>query len=113
MPRYYQVFLKMLPTIALWSKILPLPESKPEDRFFQCDIPQTNWHAELLFRTKKLDKSELRATTTQYIRRSYERKVGAQRQVVGSAVKQTEIRNSRLCTKIKKTLNQSTIIRKE
>ena len=73
MPRNYQVFLKMLLTIALWSKILPI---------------------------------------TQYIRRSYERKAGAQRQFVESAVKQTEIKNSRLCTKIKKTLNQSRIIRK-
>ena len=50
---------------------------------------------------------------TQYIRRSYERKAGAQRQFVESAVKQTEIKNSRLCTKIEKTLNQSSIIRKE
>ena len=50
---------------------------------------------------------------TQYIRRSYERKAGAQRQFVESAVKQTEVKNSRLCTKIKKTLNQSSIIRKE
>ena len=33
--------------------------------------------------------------------------------LVESAVKQTEIKNSRLCTKIKKTLNQSSIIRKE
>ena len=113
MPRYYQFFLKMLPTIALWSKILPLPDSKPEGSFFQCDIPQTNCHAELFFRTKKLDKSELKATITQYVRRSYERKAGAQRQFLESAVKRTEIRNSRLCTKIKKTLNQSSIIRKE
>ena len=46
-PRYYQVFVKMLPTIAWWSKILPLPHSKPEDSFSQCNIPQTNYHAEL------------------------------------------------------------------
>ena len=103
----------MLPTIAFWSTILRLPDSKPEDSFLQCDIPQINCHAELLFTTKKLDKSELKATITQYIRRSYERKAGAQRQFVESAVKRTEIRNSRLCTKIKKTLNQSGIIRKE
>ena len=49
----------------------------------------------------------------QYIRRSHERKSSAQRQFVESAVKQTEIKNRRLCTKIKKTLNQSNIIRKE
>ena len=54
---------------------------------------------------KKLDKSELKATVTQYIRRSYKRKAGAQRQFVESAVKRTEIKNSRFCTKIKKTLN--------
>ena len=71
-PRYYQVFLKMLPTIALRSKILPLPDSKSEDSFLQRDIPQTNCHAELFFSTKKLDKSELKATIMQYIRRSYE-----------------------------------------
>ena len=92
---------------------MPLPDSKPEDSFLQCDIPQTNCHAELFFRTKKLDKSELKATITQYIRRSYERKAGAQRQFVKSPVKRTEIRNSRLCSKIKKILNQSSIIRKE
>ena len=113
MPRYYQVFLKILPTIALWSKILPLPDSKSEDSFLQCDIPQTNCHTELFFRTKKLDKSELKGTITQYIRRSYERKASAQRQFVESAVKQTEIKNSRLCTKIKKTLNQSRILQKK
>ena len=113
MPRYYQVFLKMLPTIALWNKILPLPDSKSEDSFLQCDIPQTNCHTELFFRTKKLDKSELKGTITQYIRRSYERKASAQRQFVESAVKQTEIKNSRLCTKIKKTLNQSRIIQQK
>ena len=112
MPRYYQVFLEMLPIIALWSRILPLPDSKPEESFLQCDILQTNCHAELFFRTKKLDQSELKVTNMQYIRRSYERKAGAQRQFVESAVKQTEIKNSRLCTKIKKTLNQSRIIRK-
>ena len=112
MPRYYQVFLKMLPIIALWSRILPLPDSKPEESFLQCDIPQINCHAELFFRTKKLDQSELKVTIMQYIRRSYERKAGAQRQFVESAVKLTEIKNSRLCTKIKKTLNQSRIIRK-
>ena len=112
MPRYYQVFLKMLPIIALWSRILPLPDSKPEESFLQCDIPQINCHAELFFRTKKLDQSELKVTIMQYIRRSYERNAGAQRQFVESAVKLTEIKNSRLCTKIKKTLNQSRIIRK-
>ena len=113
MPRYYQVFLKMLPTIVLWSKILSLPDSKPHDSFLQCDIPQPNCHAELFFRTRKLDKSELRATVTQYIRRSYERKAGAQRQFVKSTIKRTEIENSRFCTKIRKTLNQSSIIKKE
>ena len=82
-------------------------------RNLQCDIPQTNYHAELFFITKRLDKSDPKATITQYIRRSYERKASAQRQFVESAVKQTEIKNSRLCTKIKKTLNQSSIIRKE
>ena len=107
MPRYYQVCLKMLPTIVLWSKILSLPDSKLDDS------PQTNCHTELFFRTRKLDKSELRATVTQYIRRSYEREAGAQRQFVKSAVKRTEIKNSRLCTKIRKTLNQSSIIKKE
>ena len=64
MPRYYQVSLKMLPTIALCSKILPLPDSKPQNSFLQCDIPQTNCHAEPFFRTKKLDKSELKATAS-------------------------------------------------
>ena len=92
---------------------MPLPDSKSEDSFLQCDIPQTNCHTELFFRTKKLDKSELKGTITQYIRRSYERKASAQRQFVESAVKQTEIKNSRLCTKIKKTLNQSRIIQKK
>ena len=96
----------MLPTIALCSKILPLPDSKPQNSFLQCDIPQTNCHAEPFFRTKKLDKSELKATATQYIRRWYERKAGTQRQFFESAVKQTEIKNSRLCTKIK-TLKES------
>ena len=38
MPRYFQVFFKMLPAIALWSKILLLPDSKPEDSFLQCDV---------------------------------------------------------------------------
>ena len=35
----------------------------------------------------------------QYIRRSYEREAGAQRQFVESAVKQTEQKDSRLSTK--------------
>ena len=92
---------------------MPLPHSKPEDSFLQRDIPQTNYHAELFFITKKLAKSDPKATITQYIRRSYERKASAQRQFVESAVKQTEIKNSRLCTKIKRTFNQSSIMRKE
>ena len=50
---YYQVFLNMLPTIALWSKILSLLDSKPEKSFLQGDIPQTNCHAELFSSTKK------------------------------------------------------------
>ena len=77
MPRNHQVFLKMLLTITLWSKILSLPDSKHDS--FLRDIPQTNCHVELFFRTKKLDKSELKAMITQYIRRSYERKAGARR----------------------------------
>ena len=110
MPRYFQVFFKMLPAIALWSKILLLPDSKPEDSFLQCDVPQTNCNAKLFFRTKNLDKSELKAAITQYIRRSYERESGAQRQFVESAVKRTEVKINKLCTKIEKTLNQNSII---
>ena len=53
MPCYYQVFANILPKIALWSNVLLLPHSKPEDSFLQCDIPQTNCHAELFFITKK------------------------------------------------------------
>ena len=68
MPCYYQVFANILPKIALWSNVLLLPHSKPEDSFLQCDIPQTNCHAELFFITKKkLDKSDLKATIMQCI----------------------------------------------
>ena len=97
--KYRKIFGHFSRSAALWSKILLLPHSKPEDSFLKCDIPQSNCNAELFFRTKKLDKSELKATMTQYIRRSYERKAGAQRQFVESAVKRTQIKNSRPCTK--------------
>ena len=69
MSRHYQVFLKMLSIIALWNKILPLPDSKPENSFLQCDISSTYCHAELFFRTKKLDKSEPKATITLFMLR--------------------------------------------
>ena len=82
-------------------------------KYCQKILPDVSCYAELFLITKKLDKSDLKATITQYIRRSHERKSSAQRQFVESAVKQTEIKNRRLCTKIKKTLNQSNIIRKE
>ena len=82
-------------------------------KYCQKILPDVSCYAELFFITKKLDKSDLKATITQYIRRSHERKSSAQRQFVKFAVKQTEIKNRGLCTKIKKTLNQSNIIRKE
>ena len=69
MPRYYKIFLKMLPIIALWSKIFSRPDSKPDDSYLQCDIQQTDCQAELFFRTKRLDKSELKAMITHCIRR--------------------------------------------
>ena len=52
MPHPYQVFLKVLFKIALWSKILTLSDSKPEDSFLQYNIVQSTCHAELSFRTK-------------------------------------------------------------
>ena len=55
----------------------------------------------------------MKATITQYIQRSYGQKAGAHRQFVESAVKRIDIKNSRLCSKIKNTLNQSSIKRKE
>ena len=91
----------MLSIIALWNKILPFPDSKPENSFLQCDISASYCHAELFSRTKKLGKSELKATITLFmLRRSHEWKAGSQRQqFVESVVKQTEQKDSRLSTK--------------
>ena len=47
-------------------------------------VALTNCHTELFFRTKKLDKTELRATVAEYIKKTYSRRQDSQRQFVDS-----------------------------
>ena len=98
MSKYVQCLLKMLPEIALWSKIFhgDLTRYQPE----HAVLPQvegkenlsgeamTNCHAELYFHIKKLDKRELNTSLLDYIQRTNKRRLGSQRLFVDAYLKQ-------------------------
>ena len=81
-------------------KLLKTQKKKEQSHFYKkVETKLTNCHAELFFRTKKLEKTEPRATAVEYIKRTYSRRRGSQRQFVDSYSK-TERKISKRETKI-------------
>ena len=75
-------------------------KNKYQSHFYKkAETKLTNCHAELFFRAKKLEKTEPRATAVEYIKRTYSRRRGSQRQFVDSYSK-TERKISKRETKI-------------
>ena len=79
---------ELLFQVPIWSKLLKTfedAEKKEQSHFYkEAETKLTNCHAELFFRTKKLEKTEPRATAVEYIKRTYSRRRGSQRQFVDS-----------------------------
>ena len=67
--------------VPIWSKLLKTFEDAKEKEqlhfYKKAEKKFTNCHAELFFRTKKLDKTELRATAAEYIKRTYSKRRGS------------------------------------
>ena len=102
-PHYAKKLFEPLFKVPIWRKLLKTfedAEEKEQLHFYKkAETKFTNCHAELFFRTKKLDKTELRPTVAEYIKKTYSRRRGSQRQFVDSYLK-TERKISRKETKI-------------
>ena len=102
-PHFAKKLFELLFEAAIWSKLLKTfedVEEKQQLHFYQrAKTKFTNRHAELFFRTKKLDKTKLRATVDEYIKRTYSLRRGSQSQFVDSYSK-TERKISKKETKV-------------
>ena len=102
-PHYAIKLFKLLFEVPRWNKLLKIfeeAEEKEQLHFHKkAETKFTNTHVELFFRTEKLDKTELRAVVAEYIKRTYSRRRGSQRQFVDSYSK-TERKISKTETKI-------------
>ena len=102
-PHYTRKLFKLLFEVPRWNKLLKMFEEAEEKEQLQfhkkTETKFTNSHVELFFRTKKLDKTELRAAVAECIKRTYSRRRGSQRQFVDSHSK-TERKISKAETKI-------------
>ena len=89
-PQYAKKLFELF-EVPIWSKLLKTFENAEEKEqllfYKKAETKFTNCHAELFFRTKKLDKTELPAIVAEYIKRTYSRRRGSQRQFVHSQSK--------------------------
>ena len=102
-PHVVRKLFKLLFEVPRWNKLLKIfeqaEEKEPLHFHKKTETKFTNSHVELFFRTKKLDKTELRAAVAECIKRTYSRRRGSQRQFVDSHSK-TERKISKAETKI-------------